>query len=43
MDDIDVPVISLEKLIKNKLSTGREKDRIDAKILQDKKASTGDV
>lgn len=34
VDGIDVPFISLEMLIKNKLSTTRDKDRVDADILQ---------
>jgi predicted nucleotidyltransferase len=34
VDGMKVPFISLEMLIKNKLSTKRDKDRIDAEILR---------
>ncbi len=34
IDDLNVPFISKENLIKNKLSTGRDKDRLDADYLQ---------
>lgn len=34
IDGMEVPFISLEMLIKNKLSTKRDKDRIDAEILR---------
>jgi hypothetical protein len=34
VDGLAVPLLSLEKLIKNKESTGREKDRLDAEILR---------
>ena len=34
IDDLDVPFISKENLIENKLSTGRDKDRLDAEYLQ---------
>jgi hypothetical protein len=34
IDDLNVPFISKENLITNKLSTGREKDRLDADYLQ---------
>jgi predicted nucleotidyltransferase len=33
IEDLKIPVISLEKLIKNKMATGREKDNLDIKIL----------
>jgi len=33
IDNLDVPFISKEHLIKNKESTGREKDKLDAKYL----------
>lgn len=33
VDGMKVPFISLEMLIKNKLSTNRDKDRVDAEIL----------
>jgi len=34
LDEMSIPVLSLEDLIKNKQSTGREKDALDAKILK---------
>ncbi len=34
VDGMEVPFISLEMLIKNKLSTNRDKDRVDADILK---------
>ena len=34
-----LPVLSLDKLIKNKLATGRDKDELDAKYLMKKKKS----
>lgn len=34
IDDLNVPFLSKADLIKNKLSTGREKDRLDADYLQ---------
>ena len=34
IDDLNIPFISKEDLIKNKLSTGRDKDRLDADYLQ---------
>jgi len=36
VEDLNIPVLSLEDLIKNKESTGREKDALDAKILKKK-------
>lgn len=33
-EELKVPVISLDKLIKNKMSTEREKDKLDAKLLK---------
>jgi hypothetical protein len=33
-EELKVPVISLDKLIKNKMSTKREKDKLDAKLLK---------
>jgi hypothetical protein len=36
IDDTPIPFISKQDLIKNKLSTGREKDRLDAQQLQSK-------
>ena len=34
IDDLNIPFISKENLIKNKLSTGRQKDKLDADYLQ---------
>jgi len=34
IDDLNVPFISKDNLIKNKLSTGREKDKLDVDYLQ---------
>ncbi len=34
VDGMEVPFISIEMLIKNKLSTTRDKDRVDAEILK---------
>jgi hypothetical protein len=34
IDDLDIPFISKENLIKNKLSTGRDKDKLDADYLK---------
>jgi hypothetical protein len=36
IDDLSVPIISKQKLIINKLATGREKDRLDAENLKTK-------
>jgi len=36
IEDIQVPFLSKENLIKNKESTGREKDRLDADYLKKK-------
>jgi len=33
VEELKLPVLSLDKLIKNKMSTGREKDELDAKYL----------
>jgi predicted nucleotidyltransferase len=35
IDEIKVPVISKEDLIRNKESTGREKDKLDTKLMQE--------
>jgi predicted nucleotidyltransferase len=35
-EGLKIPVLSLEKLIKNKMATGREKDKLDIKILKKK-------
>jgi predicted nucleotidyltransferase len=37
VEGLMLPVISLEKLIKNKMATGREKDELDIKTLKKKK------
>ena len=34
IDDLQIPVLSIDKLIKNKMATGREKDLLDAKLLK---------
>jgi len=34
IDDLKIPVLSIAKLIKNKMATGREKDLLDAKLLK---------
>ncbi len=39
VEGLKLPVISLDKLIKNKMSTGREKDELDIKTLRKKKSS----
>ena len=39
VEGLKIPVISLDKLIKNKMSTGREKDELDIKTLRKKKIS----
>ncbi len=39
IEGLRIPVISLEKLIKNKMATGRERDELDIKILTKKKNS----
>lgn len=36
VEELSIPVLSLEDLIKNKESTGREKDVLDAKMLRKK-------
>lgn len=33
VEELKLPVLSLDKLIKNKMPTGREKDELDAKLL----------
>ncbi len=37
IENFHIPVLSLEKLIINKEATGREKDKLDAKNLKEKK------
>lgn len=39
VEGLKLPVLSLDKLIKNKLATGREKDELDAKFLMKRKNS----
>jgi hypothetical protein len=34
IDELKIPVLSIDKLIKNKMATGREKDLLDAKLLK---------
>ncbi len=34
VEGLELPIISLDKLIKNKMSTGREKDELDIKLLR---------
>jgi hypothetical protein len=34
IDDLNLPVISKNRLIQNKEASGREKDKFDAKILR---------
>ncbi|RJP59893.1 MAG: hypothetical protein C4549_01575 [Deltaproteobacteria bacterium] len=36
IEGLKIPVISLEKLLRNKMATGREKDELDIKILTKK-------
>lgn len=36
IEGLKIPIISLEKLIKNKIAAGREKDKLDIKILMKK-------
>jgi len=40
IEDLKLPVISLDNLIKNKNATGREKDRLDAQFLIKRKSSS---
>ena len=37
VDNLEIPVISLNLLIKNKSATGRDKDKLDVKLLRDQK------
>jgi predicted nucleotidyltransferase len=39
IEGLNIPVISLEKFIKNKMATGRERDKLDIKTLTKKKNS----
>jgi len=34
VEDLRLPVLSIDKLIKNKMATGREKDLLDVKLLK---------
>jgi len=36
---LKIPVLSIDKLIKNKISTGREKDLLDVKLLKKRRKS----
>ena len=37
VEGLKLPILSFDKLIKNKLSTGRERDELDVKLLQKRK------
>ncbi len=37
VEGLSIPILSLDKLIKNKMSTGREKDELDVRLLKRKK------
>ena len=39
VEDLKLPILSFDKLIKNKLSTGRERDELDVKLLQKRRKS----
>ena len=39
VEGLKLPILSFDKLIKNKLSTGRERDELDVKLLQKRKKS----
>lgn len=39
VEGLKLPVLSFDKLIKNKLSTGRERDELDVKLLKKRKKS----
>ena len=39
IEDLKIPVLSIDKLIKNKISTGREKDLLDVKLLKKRRKS----
>jgi hypothetical protein len=39
VEGLKLPVLSFDKLIKNKLSTGRERDELDVKLLQKRRKS----
>jgi hypothetical protein len=39
VEGLKLPILSFDKLIKNKLSTGRERDKLDVKLLQKRKKS----
>jgi hypothetical protein len=40
VEGLKLPVLSLEKLIKNKMATGREKDKLDVRLLMRKKENS---
>ncbi|GMQ79732.1 MAG: hypothetical protein BMS9Abin03_165 [Thermodesulfobacteriota bacterium] len=37
VESLKLPILSFDKLIKNKLSTGRERDELDVKLLEKRK------
>ena len=39
VEGLKLPILSFDKLIKNKLSTGRERDELDVKLLKKRKKS----
>jgi hypothetical protein len=39
VEGLKLPILSFDKLIKNKLSTGRERDELDVKLLQKRRKS----
>jgi hypothetical protein len=39
VEDLKLPILSFDKLIQNKLSTGRERDELDVKLLQKRRKS----
>ena len=39
VEGLKLPILSFDKLIKNKLSTGRERDELDVKLLKERKKS----
>ncbi len=40
VEDLTLPIISLDKLIKNKMSAGRDKDKLDVKMLRKRRKQT---
>ena len=39
VENLKLPILSFDKLIQNKLSTGRERDELDVKLLQKRRKS----